>query len=256
MLLDRVNLITAWDQYQGFNDSPGVGGRQTGRSLLQLVARALNDTNLIPPFDSLVKQEQALYEQFDATPIYLNYFEYDRVYQTAFVDSTLLLDALGNFISNPNGSNNFLEKKRYFAVGSGGHLNNLAYGDTLPFVFPSSLFFSNLDDSIVSLEVDFGDDLGFRSINFDEVVKVFYSTAGDTILWSVKINTQNSGILYTKMMVSTTLSCNDMPFPVTGPWGSTLINGKSFQYLLPPQHISAWNSIKGLGNAYVCTDLI
>jgi len=182
MLLDRVNLITAWHQFQGFNDSPGIGGRKAGRSLLQLLDKALDDSTLIPEFDSLVNREQALYSQFDATPIYLNYFEYDKVKQTAYDDSTLLLDPSGNFIVNPNSNTNFLEKKRFFAVGSGNNLNNLAYADTLPFVFPSSLVFSNLEDSIISLEVDFGDDLGFRTVNFDQVVKVLYSAAEDTVL--------------------------------------------------------------------------
>jgi hypothetical protein len=251
MLLDRVNLITAWNQFQGFNDSPGIGGRKTGRSLLQLLDKALDDSTLISEFDSLVNREQALYSQFDATPIYLNYFEYDKVKQTAYDDSTLLLDPSGNFTVNPSSNTNFLEKKRFFAVGSGNNLNNLAYADSLPFVFPSSLVFSNLDDSIISLEVDFGDDLGFRTINFDQVVKVLYSAAEDTLLWSIKMNTQNSGMLYTKMQVVTALGCGDMPFPVTGPWGSSLVNGKSYQYQLPPQHVTAWNGIKGLGNAYV-----
>lgn len=69
--------------------------------------------------------------------------------------------------------------KRFFAVAK---LGTLKIQNSVSYLVDSSFYFSNASGSIIKFDIDFGDGIGFRTVQFGDIVNIIYPDTGNIII--------------------------------------------------------------------------
>lgn len=76
---------------------------------------------------------------------------------------------------------------------------------------PSSIFYSNFQNEVQSLQIDFSDGLGYRTVAFNQLVNVNYTTEG-TKNWKYKLNLTNGNSLLSQSFIKIEATPTVLPF--------------------------------------------
>ncbi len=92
-------------------------------------------------------------------------------------------------------------------------------GLDVPFVFPASLFFSNISTTPDSVSVDFADGRGWRILDFDEAVIINYPFSGEKAIQVKVWQGDNAYLFQTSIRVEESLgdSRNNVPYDKSDP---------------------------------------
>ncbi len=91
---------------------------------------------------------------------------------------------------------------------------------------PSNLFLSNYPATIQTIQIDFSNGLGYRTITYNQLLSVNY-TQPNTYIWKYKITLTNGQVLYShsKVVIENGLNATEIQSP-TGT-GATLLSSQS-----------------------------
>ena len=103
-------------------------------------------------------------------------------------------------------------------------------GLNLKVKLPQAIFYSNVSSEIQSIAIDFGDGLGYRAINYNQLVNVSYSQAGIKE-WKYKLSLTNGQKLYSRSKINIEEGLNAKPF-----YNNTASNGQ-----VQPMSVQQWN---------------
>lgn len=181
---------------QAFNgtltDSTHVGSQTLSdiyKTLLMSRVRQVN-TGFITPEEYATRW----YTQRNQDTITLSgaYFKYSKFSDNAYPSK---LNYSNNQFSDKyiNGvwQNPYQEKKLFAMAPAISKYKGLDFNVKLP----ANLFLSNYPASVQSIQVNFSDGLGYRTISYGQALAVSYNQA-DTYTWTYKITLANNQILY------------------------------------------------------------
>lgn len=174
VLYDKVTPLSNIEAYDGRSGAEG------SLSDWEQMYFEINHANLIPgrlpsldDVEAAAKQ-QNLQEQTITLAI-LNY-RYNRIAPDAIKNN--LLTWQGERLADvPNREASPYEERRVFAAAT---LEDKTYqGSNVRFVIGKQFYYSNDDSQLQSLEVDFGDGLGYRAAQMEDVFQISYAAPGE-----------------------------------------------------------------------------
>jgi hypothetical protein len=154
------------------------------------------DSVSIPTFQNIQDTLTEFYEQ-QLVPIYIVNMEYNRLKDNAINDH--LLEFVNDQLYDvPNPPESPYRTVRYFsAIALPLNLD----GDDFIFKLDSSLYISNNDDTIQSIDIDFGNNLLFKGLNLNSEITINRSELRDTAKLTVHLRADS--ILVCKFEIKT-----------------------------------------------------
>ena len=98
--------------------------------------------------------------------------ETDFIYPTSFGNGDMSISNNVLYVT-PN-TQPFKTMRSYTAAA----LRKQMIGDSISFLLPSNLYFSNITPAPSQIQIDFGNGSGYVTVNFDQPIKVKYQTSG------------------------------------------------------------------------------
>jgi len=151
-----------------------------------------NSNDKTPSLDSI---EQQIIKSKNSAELYslaLINFDVKRIKESAIINGDFVQGS--TYLIDQKATINSFETLKIF---TGTNTFENIYGSKINFTLPSSLYFTNSNDDIVKIEIDFGNGLGFQTIKFNEVVTVdYFNTNNEFIELIFKISFTNSNTLY------------------------------------------------------------
>ncbi|MCF6365847.1 MAG: T9SS type A sorting domain-containing protein [Bacteroidales bacterium] len=154
-------------------------------------------------------------------PIYLLNYNYNKIKENAFVDKLLILQN-NKIIKNPEKNENPYKVKRAFAAAP--YKTHTYYGNDFSFILNGNYLYTNTDEIITEIFVDFDDGFGYRKIKQGTELPVSYAETGQKTV-SIKAITQNSDTLVTKFAFE--VKAKDIPDYIVVTIESDPINNES-----------------------------
>jgi pimeloyl-ACP methyl ester carboxylesterase len=227
ILLNRVHSISRVEDFDG-TDSSAIASLRVWQQQYHEVHQASREPLSWPDIVTLNKQAKQRYKT-GVIPIAILNAAYIRTSSDHLGDETFSENQRGS----PKKKNLALEQRRLFAVSALVDYTHRGSGFSL--LFDSSFHFTNDEDGLPELRVNFADGRGFLPVNFDKRNEISYETTGDkTILVRA---TYPSGQAYTGRF---TFRVENLETPVPHetwfrealiPYENGLGSGEAFIYL-------------------------
>tara|TARA_R110002050_G_scaffold247901_2_gene385704 strand:- start:5148 stop:10004 length:4857 start_codon:yes stop_codon:yes gene_type:complete len=217
VLWDRSNPNLNLSLYQGASDAAESTSGDALQAYWDIKHSAIDSSSFIP-----LARMLDLYKNYelgyDALPIMAFNFKYQKVKSGAFANGDIALQN-GQFVLSDSTLNPFEDQELWLA---GVHADEVPINDTFFVVLPELLLFINshlAGDSVLSIEIDLDDGLGFRSLNLDIPLPVYYSGEGGVekhiqLKWNITGKT-----LYSNLSWKTSTACT-FPQAQLPPWPS------------------------------------
>ena len=171
ILYDRVVRVSRIDAYDGGELAPPIGLREWRQIYFELGGAVL-DAPAWPRLRDLDRTaERAAYKR--AIPIAFMTFDYNRIRPDAFEDGTLGIR--GDRVVRLSEGDPYAASKVHAVTAWREYTHR---GERVVFSFEHRLYLSNDARRPVSVEVDFDDGLGFRTVRFDSEETVRYAESG------------------------------------------------------------------------------
>jgi hypothetical protein len=169
------------------------------------------------------------FDKQQMVPIYIVNMEYNRIKDNAFDDS-LLVFTTDQLYDVPNPPESPYLTSRYFsALALPLNLDR----DDFIFKLDSSIYISNTDDTIQSIDIDFGNNLLFTDLNLNSEIFIYRSELGSNAKLTVHL--QEDSILVCKFEIkavndtTTNLKSTTIPLSATGSYNDKkIIDGTEF----------------------------
>lgn len=174
------------EQYRGLStDTGSINNRDLQFVYNMLFTSNVKSENEMPFWDSTAHKLDSI-KGSGIIPIPIILWEYDKIKDYA-IDSNLLSTDSFRLFDVPYAETPF-ETQVAFAMAPWAR-----HSDTgnLQFVVPSSLIFTNLSEEIISIEVDFGDGLGFQELTPDVPISISYDSLGAIDMY-LRVYTESS----------------------------------------------------------------
>lgn len=200
ILHDKVYSWSDPVKYNGVNDT--VSSYDNWR---QMYYEMYNSALSTPRFPSIEKVEKKAFNFFDSTnaiPLLIAHFRYNKIKSYALDSNLLSFD--GNMFHDVAGRKESpYEQHRLFAAGITIQEFD---GKVINFYIGQQFLLTNVSEQPSAIEVDFGDENGFRTVGWNTFHTINYSAVSDKI---IKIQLQfSSG----KFSASTILSADPCGF--------------------------------------------
>lgn len=232
ILLDKAFILSSIDEFNGLIDSSIISMSRWKQIYRQLFTGLIIDT-LLPSPDSL-KVIVNKHIQQNTIPIVIANIKYNSIKLTA-IDSNLLHYNNGKLYDVQERKYTPYDEKRFFSIIP---FSGQIYQGQFNFKFDNDLIISNTEDSIIKIEVDFDDGLGFVEIgmrqNSENTVKINYNTFGLKVLTFI-LTFSNKETLVSKCSLNINSISSVQPdnsFSVTGYMPSGGYYGTGTAYVL------------------------
>lgn len=130
-------------------------------------------------------------------PIFILNYNYNQLKEYA-LDSNLIDTLDGKFVDVPSRTESPYDTKKMFSATPAFSFSS---ADTIQFACKQSYYFKNDTSEILSIEINFDDGLGFRTIALDEIISVHYPADGNKQI-QFKITLSNSLQLFSHSFFS------------------------------------------------------
>jgi hypothetical protein len=173
LFADRVPSIVPLHMFRGSSISDTLRGSR-GLLLIShstMYGADLGISSLPDPQTYLAKLDY--YEQSDTVVLGAMLYQYDRIKLSALTDGLIYYDGL-RFHHTSQSSTPATYRRDTLAVL--GTLRKTVSNATVSFLLPTDLYSSNID-SVITIDVDYGDGLGYRPILPGQVATVTFATA-------------------------------------------------------------------------------
>lgn len=140
-------------------------------------------------FMDITKVEK-IYESFVTSNIYpiVNlHMNYNKITQESIENGDFIIGT--DFLIDNNSNKNSYSDNILF---SSSVLRKYIYGDVINFILPKGLWFDNTGDSIIKIEIDFEDGIGFQEVYFDTPISIEYQSESEEKLIKIRLETQKS----------------------------------------------------------------
>jgi hypothetical protein len=158
----------------------------------------VNNNAQINPSDGLYAQAQSLYNTNKSVALIFIYQNYNRIRQSALTEGlfTIAADSVG-ILDAPNRTVSPYDNYEVFAFAP--FKQTIHQFNSINFTLPNELFYMQ---GFTSVEVDFGDGTGYRTLNKGGSVAIYYATEGIKNL-TARITT-TSGVKIAKSQIAYT----------------------------------------------------
>lgn len=186
ILIDKALLTANITDFNGTLHDSNVCSAFLWRRLWASLHRAHVDTAISKDTTELYNLVDTLRGYLNAgiVPITLLNYQYSRIKENAFENNLFYMEGIQLF-DEPLREENPYENANCFAAAAA---TNESDSLTVHFIVPSLAYFTNDTYSIDTLQIDFGDGLGYRTVGFDEEIIIVYDTAVEVQL-SVRVVT-------------------------------------------------------------------
>jgi len=139
-------------------------------SFYQMFKYSLNDTSEMVPFDSLLQYSDLSYDYDQTNLISILDVNFNQISPAAIVNNDFT-EGNDYLINNKANASSFLTNR---VVAFTMFTHNI-FGNKIKFKVPSALFLSNQENLVLqSVQIDFGNREGYKTVNFDEEIEVNY----------------------------------------------------------------------------------
>ncbi|MDT8411294.1 MAG: hypothetical protein RQ875_02430 [Vicingaceae bacterium] len=168
------------------------------------------ESHLLPSLDSIIKQAEYEINYNRRVPLMIMDINY-HVFKSHAIDSGLVIIENGKFMDNPDRTESlYIEKQLFVAAPFMEKMMN----DTLTFFISSDFYFSS-SSLPQTIEIDFGDGVGFRSVTMEQTIKINYSSIKNNSNFSptitVKVSKGSNSLLSSSTMKASTCLGNFPP---------------------------------------------
>ena len=111
----------------------------------------------------------------DVIPVGIAYVEYNEIDEDAYADYRIDIDPATEKIRRGSNPASPYNKRTFVAAGS---LSPFVAGTNVTFDFDEQFYTTNMGENPQSLEVDFGDGMGFRQVSLGSRIGISYASAG------------------------------------------------------------------------------
>ncbi len=175
------------------------------------------DNSFLPDMTEFSKEVQAFGRWKNAFPIGILHFDFKQIPSSGLANGTFI-QAPDYLQGNNVTPNSYLSQKAFAA----SCLDDNIYGDKVNFIIPSWLYITNTNQKIQSIQVDFGNGEGFKSVTLDEIINVSYRSVVENIEIVVKVNLTNAPSGQSTLYSHSTIlrkgtSVVPKPSPIIGP---------------------------------------
>lgn len=217
ILADKAFILSSMNEFDGLMDTSIITLSRWRQIYRQLYTATITDSLLISP-DSLMKMVENDMQQ-NRIPLVIANIKYNEL-KTFVLDSNLLQYSDGKLYDVQGRIQSPYNENRFFSIVP---FNGQIYQGQFNFMFDNNLIITNTDDTIISIEIDFDDGLGFVNINTsnnnaENIRTVNYITTGRKTI-AAKVTFSNNNILLSKSslnIVSTSSVVPDNSFYIAG----------------------------------------
>lgn len=137
------------------------------------------------------------------------YFKYSKFKDDARTSGkvNIVKNKLYDVYNNGVWQNPYEDKSMFMLAPSINYYKGL----NLKVKLPHDIFLSNYPSEIQSVEIDFGDGLGYRMVTYNQIINVNYSQA-NTYIWKYKLNLTNNHALYSHSEIIIEEGLNTRPY--------------------------------------------
>ncbi len=183
------------------------------------ISRSVYDSLVMPNLDTISYFSDLIYNNEKCFPIGIIDYHFNRIKQSAIDNQEFILGSL--YLQDNGASINSFSVERVVAISS---LQNTIYGDKVNFLFSKFFYYNNhAEDSLISIEMDFGNQAGFIPVQFNDQKRVVvqYSQPSGYIELIGKLTyinkiTGNESIVYSHSTVYR-IGSNSVPLPDNAP---------------------------------------
>ncbi|MFZ9847671.1 MAG: T9SS type A sorting domain-containing protein [Flavobacteriales bacterium] len=185
ILIDRsfyTNLIL---NVNGTNKVTTITSGNWG-SIYEALKNANSDTSFFPSANDIEYAGIELKTTTNTYPLALLNIDFKRIKETAMINGDF---SEGNdFLQDIKATSNSFETVKAFA---GASIFSNIFGDDVYFTIPNNFIFNNTKEIIDNIEIDFGNGLGYQSVNTNESIPVHYSNTNNEFI-EIKIKARST----------------------------------------------------------------
>jgi hypothetical protein len=188
-LMDKVLLFADPDRFSGTTATVSTASLSVFQQLYFQFRQASIMQPAIPLIDTLYARARRCQNQ-GRIPIAILAGQYNQIRDNAIVDSLLFWNN-GKLYDNPNRTQSpYQIKKLFIAVP----FTDSIVGSQVQYTIDSSLYITNSNEPLQSLNINFGDGNGYQAVNIGDNKTIYYTSGGTkTILIQA---TYPSGVYY------------------------------------------------------------
>ncbi|MFA7378911.1 MAG: T9SS type A sorting domain-containing protein [Bacteroidia bacterium] len=175
ILIDKALITANITDFNGTLHDSNMCSTFLWRRLWASLHRAHVDTAISKDTTELYNLVDTLRGYLNAglVPITLLNYQYSRIKESAFENNLFYMEGIQVF-DEPLREESPYENATCFAAAAAIDESDSL---TVHYIVPSLAYFTNDTAAIDTLQIDFGDGLGYRTVNFDEEIIIVYDTA-------------------------------------------------------------------------------
>ncbi|MCD4793545.1 MAG: T9SS type A sorting domain-containing protein [Bacteroidales bacterium] len=205
ILYDRIIPLSEIEKYTGENTDAICTKNKWKQMYFELQnASYVKDTVNMPELDFIFGRKNR-FTNGKLIPIYLLNYKYNKIKENALENELIILQN-NKIIENPAKSETPYETKRVFAATP--YKARTYYGNDFAFIFNDNFLYTNTDEIITDIYVDFDDGFGEIKAAKDKTLFVSYAETGKKTI-TVKAITQNNDTLNSKFAFN--VKAKDVP---------------------------------------------
>lgn len=186
ILIDRVYYDSIILNCNGINITTLDSGKWG--KLYNNLRRANIDSLYLPSIDTISKAKDLFYRSNRIYTIGLLDFNFKRIKQTA-IDNNEFIEG-DSLLTDNNATMNSFSSHRVLAASC---LSHNIYGDNVNFTFNDFFYLTNnKEQTLQSVEIDFGNGEGFKPIDRDEIITISYNSNSEYHEMVVKLLFKNT----------------------------------------------------------------
>lgn len=188
VLIDRDYYSSLLLNMNGYDNVTTITCKEW-KEIYKNISRSIYDTLVMPDIDTIRYFKDLIYQNEKCFPIGIIDFNFNRIKQSALDNQEFIVGPV--YLQDNGATINSFSNERVVAVSS---LHNTIYGDNVNFLLSRFFYYENQSsDSLISVEMDFGNGQGFMNVGFSDThkINVPYNTTSGYIELVAKLTYQN-----------------------------------------------------------------
>ena len=169
ILIDRSFYSNLLLNVNGTNKVTSITSGNWG-DIYETLKNANTDTTFFPSTDKLESTGIAMKKSKNTYPLALLNIDFKRIKESAITNGEFIQES--EFLKDVKANSNSFESLKAFA---GASIFSNIFGDDVNFILPNNFIFNNTKETLDNIEIDFGNGMGFQSVNINQSIPVHYS---------------------------------------------------------------------------------
>lgn len=185
ILIDRSFYSNLLLNVNGTNKVTSITSGNWG-DIYETLKNANTDTTFFPSTDKLESTGIAMKKSANTYPLALLNIDFKRIKESAITNGEFIQES--EFLKDIKANSNSFESLKAFA---GASIFSNIFGDDVNFILPNNFIFNNTKETLDNIEIDFGNGMGFQTVNINQSIPVHYSNNNNEFI-EIKIKARST----------------------------------------------------------------